>query len=105
MDILSTKMVTGDLVGIKATDPRHFKGAEVENVEKSFSSHLSDALNNVNDSIHESEALTEAFLVDPESVDVHDVTISLAKANMGVSLTKSVVDGALKAYREIINMR
>jgi flagellar hook-basal body complex protein FliE len=29
----------------------------------------------------------------------------MAKANTAVSITKAVVDGALKAYREIINTR
>ena len=45
------------------------------------------------------------MITDPDSVDVHDVTIALAEANLALSMTKAVVDRALAAYREIINVR
>lgn len=70
-----------------------------------FSELLTNALNGVNDTVLYSDQLSTQAIIDPDSVDVHDVTIAMSKANMAVSLTKQVVDGALKAYKEIINLR
>ncbi len=64
-----------------------------------------DALNEANSLAQESTRLTEQYIINPDSVDVHDVTIAMGKANLAISMTKSVVDGAIKAYREIINIR
>ncbi len=72
-----------------------------DSVGKTFS----ELLSGVNDKILESDAMTNKFMLDPNSIDSHDVTIAMAEANMAISLTKSVVDGAIKAYREIINLR
>jgi flagellar hook-basal body complex protein FliE len=49
--------------------------------------------------------LTQRMITAPDSVDVHDVTIALAEANLAISMTKAIVDRALTAYREIINVR
>lgn len=70
-----------------------------------FSSLITGQLDQVSNLITESQQKLETFLVDPESIDSHDVTIAMAKANMSVNLTKQVVSSALQAYREIINMR
>ena len=45
------------------------------------------------------------MIIDPESVDPHDVTIAMAKANTALALTKAVVDKSLRAYKEIISIR
>lgn len=70
-----------------------------------FSSYLTGKLDNVSELVHQSEQKVEDFLIDPDSVDPHDVTLALAKANMAVSMTKQVVDSAIKAYREITSLR
>jgi flagellar hook-basal body complex protein FliE len=49
--------------------------------------------------------LSQAMVTDPNSVNVEDVTIALADANLALSMTKAIVDRALAAYREIINVR
>ena len=48
---------------------------------------------------------SQAMVTDPDSVDVHEVTIALAEANLALSITKAVADRALRAYQEIINVR
>ena len=52
-----------------------------------------------------SQDLFVKMITEPDSVEVHDVTIAMAKANMSLQMTKSIVDGAVKAYKDIINMR
>ena len=49
--------------------------------------------------------LAQKMITDPNSVNVEDVTIALADANLALSMTKAIVDRALAAYREIINVR
>ena len=109
MNILTDSEVFGDIVNLKRTNPRHMPGSgdpvQAVSEKTDFSSVLFDALDEANTLQQESTALTEAFITDPDNVDVHDVTIAMSKANLAVSITKAVVDGALKAYREIINMR
>lgn len=70
-----------------------------------FASLLLESLNGVNEQQQTADALSVQSIVDPESVNPHDVTIAAAKANMSLSITKSVVDRVIQAYREIQNVR
>ena len=100
----------GDVVNLARTNANHLPGvgekaAEAKNVEAAFGDLLLKALNQVNDSQVTAVDLAQQMITDPDSVDVHDVTIALAEANLALSMTKAVVDRALAAYREIINVR
>jgi len=64
-----------------------------------------DSLNSVNSMQQTSEALSIQAVIDPESVNAHDVTIAAAKASMSLSITKNVVDRVIQAYREIQSVR
>ena len=110
MDIFNSSQVTGHKVGLNLTNTKHLSGNLERNQledpsDSGFANAMLKALNGANSAQLESSALTQQMLIDPESVDSHDVTIAMAKANMAVSMTKSVVDGAIKAYKEIINLR
>jgi flagellar hook-basal body complex protein FliE len=109
---------TGDLIGLRVTDPRHFTdggalaGAGAAGTagggtgpESAFGSLLANALGSVHDSQLKGMELTQKMITDPESVSVNDLTVALAEANLALSMTKAVVDRALSAYREIINVR
>ena len=110
MDIFRADQVVGHAVGLEKTNPRHLSGRLPQNQkedvsEAGFAGAMAKALNGANSLQQESVSLTQAMLTNPDSVDSHDVTIAMAKANMAVSITKSVVDGALRAYKEIISVR
>ncbi len=110
MNFLDINQVSGNAVDVLRTSPAHIpgrlhEGQDVDTSKPSFNDMVLDALNGVNDLAQESTALTEQYIINPDSVDVHDVTIAMSKANLAITLTKSVVDNALKAYREIINIR
>jgi flagellar hook-basal body complex protein FliE len=64
-----------------------------------------DELNTVNNLQLKSDELSRRLVTDPDSVDVHDVTIALAEANMALNITKAVVDRVIRAYRDIITAR
>jgi flagellar hook-basal body complex protein FliE len=124
MDLLSPLAAQGHVIGLQRSDPRHLPGSQgagrvptagepayagasqgAAGAESGFGRLLFDALNNVNDLQHETMNLTEAMLTDPDSVDIHDVTVAIAEANLALSMTKAIMDRAIRAYQEIINTR
>ena len=118
MDLLSPLSVQGHVIELQRSDPRHLSGsvlagraagvpaaAEPSGPEGGFGRLFFDALNNVNDLQHTTMDLTEAMLTDPDSVDIHDVTVAIAEANLALSMTKAIMDRAIRAYQEVINTR
>jgi flagellar hook-basal body complex protein FliE len=103
------RQVRGDLVKLRATNPKHFEFQQAEAAPDQFMTEFGRALRSafyrVNDLQRNSDQLTRALAVDPDSVDVHDVTIAAEKARMSLSLTKSITDRITQAYRELINLR
>jgi flagellar hook-basal body complex protein FliE len=102
----------GDVVKLARTNPLHLAGAGEGAVsatggdtEQKFGTLLMGALGSVNNSQRKAMDLSQAMVTDPNSVNVEDVTIALADANLALSMTKAIVDRALAAYREIINVR
>ena len=114
MEPLSTEQAAGHIIKLKRTDPRHLTGLQQQgqvpmgspnSPEQGFGQLFFQALNQVNDLQHRATSLNQTMLTDPDSVNVHDVTIALAEANLALSMTKSIMDRAVRAYREIISTR
>lgn len=107
--LLSNNQVRGDKITLFRTDPRHLAGTggRAAGDEKSadFGKVLMNGLNKVNNLQQESLDLSRRMITDPDSVDVHDVTITLAEANMALNITKAVVDRVIRAYRDITGSR
>jgi flagellar hook-basal body complex protein FliE len=99
----------GDEVKLRATNKAHF-GFEEPQVSDdkfvtSFGKAMKDAFYRVNNLQKRSDELTRSLAVNPDSVDIHDVTIAAEKARLSLMLTKSIVDRITQAYRELINLR
>ncbi len=115
MTFMSAQQVSGHELVLARTDSRHFTGrldpesgtaAQGSSAQGgTFASLLLDSLNSVNDQQQTADQLSVQAAVDPESVNTHDVSIAAAKANLSLSITKSVVDRVIQAYREIQNVR
>ncbi|MEE8440767.1 MAG: flagellar hook-basal body complex protein FliE [Spirochaetia bacterium] len=109
MIYLNTSQVSGHVFEMARTDPRHLAGQSFgpapASTSQSFGNLLLESLNSVNAMQQTSEALSIQAVVDPESVNAHDVTIAAAKASMSLSITKNVVDRVIQAYREIQSVR
>jgi len=99
----------GDIVRLATTHAAHFgyqkPVTKDDNFISDFGRALKDALNKINGLQQRSEELTKALAVNPDSVDIHDITIAAEKARLSLTLTKSIVDKITQAYRELINMR
>ena len=112
MGPLDLVQAMGDVVKLVRTNPLHLAGAGEGaaepargDTEQKFGTLLMGALGSVNNSQLKAMDLSRAMVTDPNSVNVEDVTIALADANLALSMTKAIVDRALAAYREIINVR
>ena len=100
----------GHIVAMKTTNPLHFDNTVKrerghDDVSASFVDSLMKALGKVNDLQVDSENLQEKMIVEPESVDIHTVMIATQKAEVALNFAKAVRDEAIRAYRELINLR
>ena len=109
MAFLSALQVSGDAISLARTHSSHIPGLNdpkaAAGEKGDFGALLMKAIGGVNQLQTESNNLGMQMVINPDSVDAHDVTIAMSKANLAVSMTKSVVDRALQAYSSIINMR
>ena len=119
MAFIDPAQAIGDVVKLARTNPAHLAGmgelagtgdaataaGQPSGIEGKFGQLLVGALDGVNDSQLKAMNLSQRMITDPGSVNVEDVTIALADANLALSMTKAIVDRALAAYREIINIR
>ncbi|MBN1524449.1 MAG: flagellar hook-basal body complex protein FliE [Spirochaetales bacterium] len=78
---------------------------ETPKPESSFGQLLMKALGDVNAEQTNMYALTEQLRTDPDSINIHDLTIASAKANLSLSMTKELLERGIRAYKEIINVR
>lgn len=51
------------------------------------------------------DALSEQMIINPESVDPHDLTIAMAEASLSLKMTQTVIDKAIKAWNDITTTR
>ena len=110
INFLGADQVQGNTVLLKRTDVRHLDAdgkpspMDVQNRD-GFARMVLDVLGDVSGQLNESQSLFQQMITDPDSVEAHDVSIAMAKAEMSLNLTKAVVDRSVKAYNDIINFR
>ena len=78
---------------------------EVSGVSGNFESYLAKALSEVNGNQLEVGRVTEQLITDPDSVDIHDVTTAMAKAQMSLNLAQTVIDRLITGWNEISTNR
>ncbi len=99
------------------TNPAHFGNAPLSGITRNehsetsgrkkgvFETYLLDAVNTVNNSQLEVGNVQQQLITDPDSVDIHDVTTAMAKAQMSLSLAQTVIDRLLTGWSEIQTTR
>ncbi|MER2513810.1 MAG: flagellar hook-basal body complex protein FliE [Nitrosomonas ureae] len=70
-----------------------------------FSEKLKSAIDQVNKSQVSADRLSEQFVSDQSNVDLHEVMISLQKANVSFQSMVQVRNKLVTAYQEIMNMQ
>lgn len=72
---------------------------------RSFDSYLVEAVDYVNNKQMASASNVEKLIIDPDSVDIHDVTTAMAEANMSLSLAQTVISRMVSSWNEITTTR
>jgi flagellar hook-basal body complex protein FliE len=76
----------------------------VSPAKTSFSSALGEALQSANETIVQSEIMSEKIATG-EIKNIHDVTIAAQKAQIALQLTTQVRDKVVESYQEIMRMQ
>lgn len=71
----------------------------------SFDDYLINAVNKMNDQQMNVADIEQKLITEPESVDIHDVTVAMAKARMSLNLAKTVIDRLVQGWSEITTTR
>jgi len=71
----------------------------------SFGNAMLKALDGVNADQQKSNDLVEQMLVDPDSVDAHEITIGMAEASLSLNLAKTLLSRVVTAWKDVINTR
>jgi flagellar hook-basal body complex protein FliE len=70
-----------------------------------FEDAMLQALDRVSGSqLHASELQKQA-IINPGSVDIHDITIAQAEANMALGITRNILSRLVQGWRDLINTR
>ena len=106
---IGAEAARGDMFTLSRTDNRHFAGKHdprsAETTPVNFRNSLMESLSEVNSLQRQHEELSVQAVIDPESVDAHDLTIAAAQANLSLNITKNIIDRVIQAYRDITNLR
>jgi flagellar hook-basal body complex protein FliE len=79
--------------------------AGIEKTRGSFEQYLLDAVSRMNGQQMNVDKMQEKLITDPDSVDIHDVTTAMAKAQMSLSLAQTVIDRLVTGWNEITTNR
>ena len=82
--------------------------AETSSSEKTlgtFESYLVNAVSEMNNQQLDVTRVQEQLITDPDSVDIHDVTTAMAKAQMSLSLAQTVIERLITGWNEISTSR
>ncbi len=91
---------------IKPGDASVIKGGESSKVEgKSFAELLRNAFYDVNSIELRKDAMMNQFITEPNSIDIHELTNAMAKAELTIGFVRTVADKVIGAYRDISNLR
>ena len=71
----------------------------------SFEQTLLKAFDEMNSLQMEPARLAEEMIVNPESVDVHDITIAMSRANLSLRLAQTVVERVVRGWSDLTTAR
>jgi flagellar hook-basal body complex protein FliE len=80
-------------------------GAEGITKAGSFETAMLQALDKVSGLHQYTSDLQKEAIVNPDSVDAHDVTIAQGMANMSLNITRNILNRLVQGWRDIINTR
>ena len=92
-------------LGGRITDTEKKIGAGAVIRSGTFEEAMLSALDKVSAYQQYSSSLSQAALLDPDSVNVEDITIAQAEAMMSLNITRNVLNRIVQGWRDLINTR
>ncbi|MDR0456387.1 MAG: flagellar hook-basal body complex protein FliE [Treponema sp.] len=80
-------------------------GAEGVTGAGTFEQAMLQALDKVSGAQQRATNLGREAIINPDSVDVHDITIAQAQASMSLGITRNVLSRLVQGWRDLINTR
>jgi len=80
-------------------------GAESITRAGSFETAMLQALDRVSGAQQHASHLQQEAIINPDSVNVHDITIAEAMASMSLNITNNILSRMVQGWRDIINTR
>jgi len=80
-------------------------GAEHVTGAGTFEHAMLQALDKVSASQLNASELQKEAIINPDSVDIHDITIAQAEASMALGVTRNVLSRLVQGLRDLINTR
>ena len=80
-------------------------GAEGITRAGTFQHTMLQALDKVSGAHHNASNLAQEAFLNPDSVDVHDVTIAQGMASMSLDITRNILSRLVQGWRDLINTR
>lgn len=95
------KNLSSNIAGLSGTE----SSGSTEKTKGKFETYLLEAMNTMNSQQVEVSNIQEKLITDPDSVDIHDVTTAMAKAQMSLSLAQTVIDRLVSGWNELSTNR
>lgn len=70
-----------------------------------FEDAMLQALDKVSGSQIDASNLQKEAIINPDSIDIHDITIAQAEASMSLSITRNIMSRIVQGWRDLINTR
>ncbi len=80
-------------------------GAEGVTGAGTFERAMLQALDKVSGSQQRASDLHKESIINPASVDIHDITIAQSEASMSLGITRNVLSRLVQGWRDLINTR
>lgn len=105
--INQTDLVNGTTIGSPSLTSLQTQGINQTGLANrtTFETYLLDAVSYVNDKQQASTNISQQLIVNPDSVNVHDVTTAMAEANLSLSLAQNVINRLTQSWSEITSTR
>jgi flagellar hook-basal body complex protein FliE len=91
--------------GNKALELRDTIGANGVTRAGTFEDAMLQALDKVSGAQLNASHLQKEAIINPGSIDIHDVTIAQAEANMALGITRNILSRMVQGWRDLINTR
>ena len=70
-----------------------------------FEDAMLQALDSVSGAQLNASELQKQAIINPDSIDIHDITIAQAEASMALGITRNILSRLVQSWRDLINTR